>query len=50
MTILSVNVNKIALLRNSRGRNFPDLLEFTRKIIALGVRALRYIRDKTSAM
>jgi len=40
MTILSVNVNKIALLRNSRGRNFPDLLEFTRKIIALGVKGI----------
>ncbi|WP_258003251.1 pyridoxine 5'-phosphate synthase, partial [Janthinobacterium sp. AD80] len=29
MTQLSVNVNKIALLRNSRGRNFPDLLAFS---------------------
>ena len=25
MTMLSVNVNKIALLRNSRGRDFPNL-------------------------
>jgi len=40
MTILSVNVNKIALLRNSRGRNFPDLIEFTRKIIAMGVKGI----------
>lgn len=40
MTILSVNVNKIALLRNSRGRNFPDLIDFTRKIIAMGVKGI----------
>lgn len=37
MTLLSVNVNKIALLRNSRGTNFPDLLKFVRRIIASGV-------------
>ena len=36
MTVLSVNVNKIALLRNSRGRNFPDLIEFTRKLLSEG--------------
>lgn len=40
MTILSVNVNKIALLRNSRGRNFPDLIDFTRKILAMGVKGI----------
>ncbi len=40
MTILSVNVNKIALLRNSRGRNFPDLLYFVRRLIALGVKGI----------
>lgn len=40
MTILSVNVNKIALLRNSRGSNHPDLLYFVRKIIALGVKGI----------
>ena len=27
-TKLSVNLNKLALLRNSRGRNYPDLLDF----------------------
>lgn len=27
MTTLSVNINKIALLRNSRGNNFPDLIK-----------------------
>ena len=40
MTVLSVNVNKIALLRNSRGRNYPDLLLFIRKILALGVKGI----------
>jgi pyridoxine 5-phosphate synthase len=39
-TVLSVNVNKIALLRNSRGRNFPDLLYFVRRLIQLGVRGI----------
>ena len=27
MTRLSVNINKIALIRNSRGGNLPDLLQ-----------------------
>lgn len=40
MTVLSVNVNKIALLRNSRGRNYPDLLQFVRSILALGVKGI----------
>ncbi len=40
MTILSVNVNKIALLRNSRGRNFPDVLLFVRRLIGLGVKGI----------
>jgi pyridoxine 5-phosphate synthase len=40
MTALSVNLNKLALLRNSRGRNYPDLLEFARRFIALGVHGL----------
>jgi pyridoxine 5-phosphate synthase len=37
MTALSVNLNKLALLRNSRGRNYPDLLRFAERFIALGV-------------
>jgi pyridoxine 5-phosphate synthase len=37
MTALSVNLNKLALLRNSRGRNYPDLLSFSERFIALGV-------------
>lgn len=30
MTRLSVNINKIALLRNARGENIPDLCQFAR--------------------
>ena len=37
MTKLSVNVNKIALLRNSRGRDFPNVINFAEKFINLGV-------------
>ena len=37
MTKLSVNINKIALLRNSRGRDFPNVVEFAKKFIDLGV-------------
>jgi pyridoxine 5-phosphate synthase len=33
---LSVNINKIALLRNSRSGNFPDLLDHARQCIAYG--------------
>ena len=40
MTILSVNLNKIALLRNSRGRDFPNIMEFAQKFIDLGVRGI----------
>ena len=34
---LSVNLNKIALLRNSRGSNSPCLEDFANEVIALGV-------------
>ena len=37
MTNLSVNINKIALLRNSRGRDYPNLVDFTNRLIELGV-------------
>jgi pyridoxine 5-phosphate synthase len=40
MTKLSVNINKIALLRNSRGRNFPDPAEFSRKCLELGAHGI----------
>lgn len=31
-TNLSVNINKIATLRNSRGGNFPDVIEFAQRV------------------
>ena len=37
---LSVNLNKIALLRNARGENYPDLEYFANKAIDLGVDGL----------
>lgn len=40
MTRLSVNLNKIALLRNSRGRDFPNVLDFAQKFIHLGVKGI----------
>ena len=36
MTKLSVNINKIALLRNSRGRNFPDVAAFAERCLRGG--------------
>lgn len=40
MTVLSVNVNKIALLRNSRGRDFPSVVGFSEQLIELGVKGI----------
>jgi len=40
MTQLSVNLNKIALLRNSRGRDYPNVVEFAKKFIDLGVHGI----------
>lgn len=40
MTALSVNLNKLALLRNSRGHNYPDLLSFAERFIELGVHGI----------
>jgi len=36
MTQLSVNLNKVALIRNSRGRNFPNINEFARLAMQYG--------------
>jgi pyridoxine 5-phosphate synthase len=36
-TAFSVNLNKIALLRNSRGTGFPDVVSFARRAIGVGV-------------
>ena len=35
-TKLSININKIALLRNSRGNNVPDILKFAMDCEAFG--------------
>lgn len=40
MTRLSVNVNKIATLRNSRGQNMPNLLKVTQDIVAFGAQGI----------
>ncbi len=40
MTALSVNLNKIALLRNSRGRDYPNVVAYAQKLIDLGVHGL----------
>ncbi len=36
MTHLSVNLNKIGLLRNSRGRNYPNLINMAERTLNLG--------------
>ncbi len=40
MTKLSVNINKIATLRNARGGNVPNLLEFARNIESYGAQGI----------
>ena len=40
MTLLSVNVNKIALLRNSRGRDYPGVIDFIAAVLRLGVKGI----------
>lgn len=40
MTRLSVNINKIALLRNSRGNNFPNLIEAALNIERFGAQGI----------
>jgi len=40
MTKLSVNINKIATLRNSRGGNVPDLLKFARDVERFGAQGI----------
>src|SRR6185437_460648 len=40
MTQLSVNVNKLATLRNSRGKNNPDVLKTTLDIISYGAQGI----------
>lgn len=40
MTKLSVNINKIAVIRNSRGGNLPDVIEAARRIEAFGAEGI----------
>ena len=40
MTKLSINLNKIALLRNARGMNFPRVLDFAELCVANGTHGL----------
>lgn len=40
MTALSVNLNKIALLRNSRGRDYPNVVKYAQDLIELGVQGI----------
>lgn len=40
MTHLSVNVNKLATLRNSRGKNTPDVASLARKILGYGAHGI----------
>ena len=40
MALLSVNVNKFALIRNARGTNHPDLLDICRKCLSLGANGI----------
>ena len=40
MTHLSVNINKVALVRNSRGGNLPDLIQFARDCENFGAQGI----------
>ena len=40
MTLLSINVNKFALLRNARGTDHPNLLNICAKCIKFGARGI----------
>ena len=40
MINLSVNVNKIATLRNARGNNTPNLVNVTKSIISFGANGI----------
>ncbi|MFQ3340627.1 MAG: pyridoxine 5-phosphate synthase [Flavobacteriaceae bacterium] len=40
MTLLSVNINKIATLRNARGSNTPNLLKVTKDLLRFGAQGI----------
>ncbi|MEY3421349.1 MAG: hypothetical protein RIR48_1641 [Bacteroidota bacterium] len=40
MTKLSVNINKVALIRNARGANYPDLIQFSKDCEEFGAQGI----------
>ena len=48
--LLSVNLNKIALLRNSRGSNYPNLENFAIKALDMGAEGITFIQDQIIVM
>lgn len=50
MTKLSVNINKVATLRNARGGNVPDVLKVALDCERSGQTASRYIRGPTNGI
>ena len=40
MTLLSVNINKFALIRNARGTNYPNLIDICNKCIEYGAKSI----------
>ena len=48
-TRLSVNVNKIATLRNARGGNNPDIISLVKKIEDFGLTVSLFIRARRKA-
>ena len=46
MTILSVNINKIATLRNARGEDYPNLLNMELILLNMVLKALQFIQDQ----
>ncbi len=47
-TKLSVNLNKVALLRNQRDVGYPSVVEAARLVVAAGATASRSTRVRTS--
>ena len=49
MTRLSVNINKVATLRNARGGDVPNVVKVA-LVRVLVLMALRFIRDRTNGI
>ena len=47
VTRLSVNVNKIATLRNARGGDIPNLVQVVKDLEKFGVQGILSILDQT---